>query len=404
MARRGLLFAMVLTLAAGIGVPTARGGDGPAMTLGDHGEKALESLPWPVTVLRANLSKQNPVAISACYLMSRQLLVVTNAGRVYCLDRRNLQPRWVNSLRYPLAQPPAEGAGYYGFLMKDARGAHWVTAISKRSGAAGSPFPVRLPYSASSGIAVGNSLLFVGSLGSLRNAKTVESVNLLTGRPGWGYHTTGILFGAPQLDPGGDVLVVADDEGVVTSMAASATAPSRETWMRDVGGAVKAAPAVTPESVLVGNDDGLLYSLDLFSGKVNWLRGLDQRIRTSPWTIGGYVTTEKSTGVEGASPIQVKRYEGLCFARNVKGLFALDLRTGRDLFHDVHGGRPLCRQGKMVATIDGSRMVTFRDSRRGYDVTGHLNLGMFDLVPTNTSNGEIFGCTADGSIVAAIPK
>ena len=403
MARRGLLFVMVMALTAGVAVTDAIGGDGP-MSLGDHGERALEKLPWPVHVLRANLSKHQPMAVAAAYLMDKQLLVVSNAGRVYCLDRSNLEPRWVNSLRYPLAQPPAEGATHYAFLMKDAQGASWVTAIDKRTGAQGARFPVRLPFAASSGIAVGNSMIFIGSLGRPGNAKTVESINLLTARPGWGYRTNGILYGAPQLDPDGDVLVVSDDEGFLTVMTATASAPDRETWSRDIGAGIRGSAAVTPESIIVGNDDGTLYNLNLFSGDVNWIKGLDDKIRSTPWVIASYTTSKVSTGVEGASAVDVRAYEGLCFARTIGGLHAFDLRTGNEAFSDKRGGRPLCRNGKHLATIDSSRVVTFRNAADGYKVSGSLSLAMFDLVPTNSDNGEIFALTADGSIVAAIPK
>lgn len=407
MARRGLLFLMVAALAGSIALSsgtTVASGDEGSRSLGDWAEKALEQLPWDAHVVRANLGSKNPVAVAGAYLMDNQLLVVTNAGRVYCLDRRNLEPRWVNTLRYPLAQPPAEGPGHYAFLMKDNRGSHWVTAISKRSGAEGSRFPVRLPFAASTGLAVNNSMVFVGSLGRIGNNKTVESVNLLTGRGGWGYRTTGMLWGAPALDPAGKNLVVVADDGVVTALPASASAPARSNWMRDLGGGIRGSAAVTPESVIAANDDGLLYSLDLYSGKVNWLQGLDERIRSAPTVFGGFATVKKSTGVEGAAPVEVRRYEGLVFARNVNGLHCFDLRTGAEKFSDKNGGRALCRNGKHLVTCDAKRNLVFRDMEDGFKVVGGLKLGMADLIPTNTKNGEIFAITADGTVLVAIPK
>ncbi len=407
MARRGLLFLLVVALTGSIAfsdatTPVADGGE--TASLGDFAEKALEKLPWPAHVVRANLGKRNPVAVEGFYVMERQLLVVTSAGRIYCLDRRNLEPRWVNTLRYPLAQAPAESASHYAFLMKDNKGASWVTVVSKRSGTQGSRFPVRLPYAASTGVAVNQSMVFVGSLGRTGNNKTLESVNLISGRGGWGYRTSGMLWGTPSLDPAGDIVVVAADDGVVTALPASASAPRQANWARDLGTGVRGSTVVTPEAVIAGNDDGLLYSLNLFSGKVGWLKGLDERIRSAPVVFGGFTSVKQSTGVEGAAAVDVKRYDGLVFARNVNGLHCFDLRTGADRFVDARGGRALCRNGKTLVTIDGKRRMTFRDMSNGFKVSGGLNLTMCDLVPTNTQNGEIFAATADGTILAAIPK
>jgi len=407
-ARRALLkmglFALALAVVTtGVGVGDAVGNDGAA-SLADHGERALENLPWKANIIRANLSKDRAVAISACYLMSKQILVVTAGGKINCLDRRNLEPRWVNNLKYPLAQPPAEGANDYVFLMKDARGAHWAMAISKRSGSIGERFPVRLPYTTCSGISANGSMMFVGSLGRPGNNKTLESLNLVSGRPGWGYRSSGMLWGTPTLDPAGDLVVFGGDDGVVTALAAGATAPRAENWMRKVGGTIKGSVAVTPAHVLVGNSDGVFYNLDLFSGDVNWLAGLDEPITEAPWVFGGYVTVNKSTGVEGASSVAVRSYEGIAMVRNVKGTHAFDLRTGKKLFTCKKGERPICRNGNYLLTANGDRNVTIRDASKGYEATGSLNLGMFDLIPSNNSNGELFACTADGSIVAAIPK
>lgn len=408
MARRGHLFLLVAALTGGLLFSNAStsvaSGDESGKSLGDWAEKALEQLPWETHIVRANLGSRNPVAVAGAYLMERQLLVVTNAGRVYCLDRRNLEPRWVNTLRYPLAQAPAEGPGHYAFLMKDNRGAHWVTVISKRTGSEGSRFPVRLPYTASTGVSVNNSMVFVGSLGSIRNNKTVESVNLLTGRGGWGYRTTGMLWGTPSLDPEGKNLVVVADNGIVTALPATASAPSKALWKYDAGAGIRGSAAVTPDSVIVGNDDGILQSLNLFSGKVQWLKGLDERIRSAPVVFGGYKTVKQSTGVEGAAPVDVRRYEGLVFARNVNGLHCFDLRTGADRFSDKNANRAICVHGKHVVTVDAKRRLCCRDASDGYKIKAKINLGMADLIPTNDENGEVFAITADGTILVAIPK
>jgi len=405
LARRGLLIATPAILATGLSIPDASSDNGRgAMSLGDMGVKALEKLPWEAEVIRINLGKKRPMSISAFFLMDRNLLVVSAAGRLYCLDRGNFEVRWVNTLRHPLAKPPVESSTHFCFLMKDHQGAHWIQTISKRSGSIGARFPVRLPYSASSGIAANSAMIFVPSLGSPGNNRTLETVNTVSAKRGWGYRTTGMLMAPPATDPAGDLVILAGDDGVVTALSGRATAPNSENWIRDLGGIIRGAPAVTPAHVLVGNSDGILYNLNLFSGKTNWLIGLDEPLRTAPVIFGAVKEIEKSTGVEGAAPVKIRRYVGTVFVRNVKGLHAVDLVSGKKIFTDASGGRALCEHGKYLLTCDGRRRVTIRDANNDYEVSGTINLSMFDLIPTNTANGEIYACTSDGTLVGAIPK
>ena len=405
LARRGLFIAAIAILATGFTTQMASGdGMQGVGSLADHGIAQLEKLPYEAHIIQANLGKKRPMSIAACYLMDTRLLVVSASGRLYCMDRRNLEPRWVNTLRFPLAKPPVESATHYVFLLKDAMGAHWIQAISKRTGAAGDRFPVRLPFTASAGIAANSAMAFVPSLGSPRNNRTLETINMVDGKRGWGYRTTGMLMGGIATSPDGGLVILAGDDGVITSLAGKATAPNSENWIRDIGGIVKDAPAVTPAHVVVGNHDGLLYNIDLYSGKVNWLVTLDQAIRKTPVIFGGTKEIEKSTGVDGAAPIKVKRYVGTVFVRNVLGLHALDLESGKILFQDKAGGRAVAQQGKYLMTCDRNRKMTIRDTSDGYKVTKSLNLSMFDLIPTNSDNGEIFACTSDGSVIGVIPK
>ena len=95
---------------------------------------------------------------------------------------------------------------------------------------------------------------------------------------------------------------------------------------------------------------------------------------------------------------------GIAFVRNFGGLFAFDLETGKKLFQSRCRGRPLLKQGKYIVTLDRRCHACFWDSEDGYKIKGRLDLSPFDLIPTNTHDGAIYGCTADGSVVAAIPK
>ncbi len=415
LARRGLLILLTAVFAAGLAGQRDAEGDGGsclkparpvkgAVTLARHGEISLERLPWDATVIRINLGKDRPVAVAACYLMKQHLLVLAQNGMVYCLDRNNLRARWVASLRYPIKSPPCEGPTDYVFLTKGNGGATYLETINRRAGTRGERFPKKLAFASSGGVAANGSMAFVPSLGSPRNNKTFETVSLVTGRRGWGYLSSGLIFGAPAVSPSGDIVVFGSQDGVVTSLPASASAPSSENWTRSLAGHLSASPTVTPEQVVIGTQDGLLYCLNLLTGKVNWLQGVDDPIKESAWVFGGMKTSKRSTGIEGAADIDVSRYEGIAFARNRSGTHAFDLSTGKPLFSDAAGPKPLCRNGKYIATLDRRGMLTLRDASSEFEVKGRLNLSMFHLMPTNRTSGAIYACTADGTVVAAIPK
>ena len=74
------------------------------------------------------------------------------------------------------------------------------------------------------------------------------------------------------------------------------------------------------------------------------------------------------------------------------------------LFTEECGSKPLLRQGKWIVTLDRNRMATLRDSTDGYKAKGRLNLNMFDLMPANERDGSIYGVTADGYVVASVPR
>jgi outer membrane protein assembly factor BamB len=393
-----------------VGAPRpAVAGDGPppcagnGLSLADLGEQALEKLPWDVKIVRANLSAERPVAIAACYLMQEDLLVVTREGLVYCMSRRDLTPRWVSSLKSQLGAVPSEGPLHYTFLMKATDGAYWVQAFRKRSGAEETGFPTRLPFASSSGVTNNGSRIWIGSLGSPRNNRTVESLSLVNGRRGWGWRTRGLLWASPVVDPSGNSLVVAGEDGTVVSLNAGGEAPSEPNWTVTLTGAVTATPVVTPEHVVVGAHDGTLRCIALGSGEILWLNGLDSPLRQSPWVLGRMGSVTRSSGVEGAPEVQVKAYTGIAFARNRDTFFAYDLVKGDELFKDTAGRRPVCLQGHWVTTLDDHKRLVFRDAKSDYEVTGKLDVSMFDLMPANATDGAVFGCTHDGGLVVAIP-
>jgi hypothetical protein len=377
-------------------------------TLARHGEVQLERLPWLTLINTMSLGAGRPVAITNAYVKSSDLLLVDAPGRVTAVARRDLQPRWMWTLVGSVnrARPPAEGTGHYVFLTRGPSGQPIVEALSRRTGVPAPGYPVYLPYGPSAGVAASTSMVWVASMGSPRDNKTLASLELATGSPGWGWYTTSLVLGDPVLDPAGTTLIVVSEDGMVTALPASATVPEEPTWTRGRFGTITTTPAVTPEHVIVTSHDGLVRNFDLRSGEILWMKSVGQAIRSNPWVLGGFVTEERATGVEGAPPIKVEVYRGIVFVRNVTGLHAFDLQTGDPLFSDPKGSRsrPLARHEKWVMTVDEDRRVTLRDATDGFKVKATLDLGMFDLIPTNPYDGTIYGVTADGGLVAAMPR
>ncbi len=111
--------------------------------------------------------------------------------------------------------------------------------------------------------------------------------------------------------------------------------------------------------------------LDLASGEVLWIEGIDAPIRTSPWVLGKQGVINRPSGVEGAPDLEVEAFTGLAFARNRDGLFAFDLLDGHPALHSRRrsGARSACTD-KYVLTMDGTRTVILRDREDGHEVKG----------------------------------
>lgn len=416
--RRALLLPMAAVLVAGCaGRPAsdagrpdrswASGSDGAYAAgngMAEAGERLLESLPWSPDVYRVNLGSRGPVALTQVYAMSEDLLAIDTTGKVYCLSRRELSAKWVSSLRSPLSAPPAESPTHYVFVERDASGACWLEWFSKRSGAAGDRSPVRLGFTASSGVAATAGTAFVGSLGSPSNNKTLETVNLADGMPGWSYRTLGRVVATPVVDPTGEIVLVASEDRTLTSLPTrQATLMPTTNWVSETTAANTCAPAVTKDWAFLGSDDNLLRAYDLHSGTVQWLKGLDAPVRKTPWVVGRTVSKSVSTGGEGAPVTKVESFEGYVFARNAVGLHCFVAATGEAVFADAGSERPVMMHGDWVVTLDSAKNAQFRKGK-GLPVVRTVPFGMFDFLPTNGRDGQVIAGFADGTILLASPK
>ena len=413
--RRTLVLAASAALAALCGGLAARTSDaGGAPNLGavlrvnpmvDQAERLLEGLPWHPDVIRADLAVQGPVALTAIYVMREDLIAVDAAGKLFCLSRRDLTPRWVSTLRHPLSAPPAEGPLHYVFVEKDTRGASWIQALSKRSGAESDRSPIRLAFSASSGVSATATTAYVGSYGSPVDNKTMESVDLTKGSIGWGFRTAGRVTGPPTVDLQGESLIVVSEDMSVTALKAdSASAHSASIlWEAKTLGRNMCSPTLTKDLAFLGSDDNFLRCFDVHSGTVRWMKGVDAPIRKSPWLLGNVVSREVESAGPGSPKVIVESFEGMVFVKNAIGLHAFDAATGEEIFHDANAERPLVKVGDWVVTLDGAKNAQFRKGPGG-KVAQPTPMGMFEFLPTNQRDGVLVAGFADGTVLLAVPK
>lgn len=402
MSRRTLALSVAAcAVAAGLATTSA-----PVYGAGaSHGERMLEGLPWSPDVMRIELGAAGPVALTGMYLMDADVLAVDSTGKLVCVARRDLGPRWVATLSHPVAYPPCESPTHYVFVEKDTKGAYWIEAFSRRTGAASEGSPIRVPFSVSSGPAATAATVYVGSLGSPRDNKTFEAINLHDGSVGWGFRTAGRIVGTPQMTQGGEAVVLVSEDSLVASLPANpASSPiAGPLWETKTFAGNFAAPALTKDLMFLGSDDKLLRCYDVHSGKVLWMKGCDGPIRRCPWTLGAQTTKSVASAAEGGAATSVESYEGFVFAKNEVGLHCFDARSGDEVFKDAGAMRPVVKVGDWVVTMTDRRSGQLRKGK-GLPVTGTIGLEAFDFVPTNSKDGVLFVGTANGTILAASPK
>lgn len=372
----------------------------------DPGEALLEGLPWSPDVYVHDLSRAvgRPVALAQVYAMADDVLAVDTQGTLFCLSRRDLTPRWVSSLRSPLHAPIAESATHYVCLERDARGAAWLEWFSKRSGTPGNASPARLPFTPSSGVSATSGYAYVGSLGSPIDNKTVEAINLADGKIGWGYRTPTRVLATPSVDPSGEILLVLSEHRTITSLpTAQPGGPARVNWTLETLGTNTAAPAFAREWAFVVSEDNLVRCLDVGSGEVRWLRGIDAAGRKTPWVVGRTSVGMVPTGGEGSPMARVETYEGYVFVKASNGLHAFDAATGAEVFKDPRGLRPLVMERDWVVTLTEDKQAQFRRGK-GLPVVKTASFGAFDFLPTNGRDGQVIAGYANGKILLAAPK
>jgi outer membrane protein assembly factor BamB len=184
-----------------------------------------------------------------------------DAGQVYALDVRSSVPIWTYQAGSAVHTTPAIDTGRVIFGTNGQK----VIALSTAQG--------HLLWSASttsaveSSPAVANGVVYVGS-----SDGTVYALNEATGAVVWSRTLRAAVSGSPAVDPATGLVVVGDSAGTITALSASTGTVA---WTYSTGGAVDATPLIDAGAVYVGSADSQVYALSERTGSLQWKQATD---------------------------------------------------------------------------------------------------------------------------------
>lgn len=155
---------------------------------------------------------------------------------------------------------------------------------------------------------IGNNSVYI--IGADEN---LYSVNLASGKIQWKIKTGGTLtFGsAPCVAK--DTVVTALSNGLIKGFSKD----GKELWAQNIRAGIYSSPASSGDTVYVGADDQILYSIDAGDGSINWKGRLDGRVvSSSPLIfdnaviIGTYKGTLTALNVKNGKSLWVFKTKG----------------------------------------------------------------------------------------------
>lgn len=117
----------------------------------------------------------------------------------------------------------------------------------------------------------------------------------------WAVATGGDVFSSPAVTP--DLVVAGSDDGTVRGIDRSSGA---ERWTTATGGPVKSSPTVADGAAYVGSNDGSVHSFDVATGAKRWETPIGYEVVSSPAVAGGSVVigSDKLYGLDQATGAQ----------------------------------------------------------------------------------------------------
>lgn len=284
-------------------------------------ENALMSLGLDGSVRRVDLNgvdwKGGKARIAKAHLLS-EILVLEGSGaqpNAYAVRRSDLLPMWVSDLQEPTAFPISENQDDV-FLVSD----HFLHVLEKQTGRRTMQFlqgglaglrrpALRLPFTPTGGAAGQSDTVYVASLGSPDNNKTLESFSLVTGQRGWGYRTSGDIMTSPAVggQSGDPKLYWVTTTGLVTCIDASnyGYAPRGPRWQELLEAGVDHELFLTPDgrgtvgAVFVVDREGMVYCLDRITGTRRWVNATGRVPMGGPKVFGDVCVVKMKNGLSG---------------------------------------------------------------------------------------------------------
>jgi len=294
--------------------------EGDARATADVGrepiERALLSLGIEGAVRRANLN----VKADRVYLLSDLILIESGAdksgkGSVWALRRSNLNPVWKSRLEEASAYPATENADSVMLVSP-----HMLHVFDKAGGNKVMQFvggsldgharpAMVLPFTPTGSATAQNDTIYMASLGSAANNKTLESFSIVTGSRGWGYRTSSDVYLPPIVGgPSGDPkLYFVTRTGHMTCLDAMnyGYRPSGPRWEELLEAGVTYPFTVTADrrgrvgGIFVVDNEGMVYCLDRITGARLWSNATGRKAVGGPRVFGNVVVVKMNDGLLG---------------------------------------------------------------------------------------------------------
>jgi outer membrane protein assembly factor BamB len=238
--------------------------------------------------------------------------VATGAGdnKLYAFNALNGQS--IAGFPIPLGGPTYASPTLYGGNIYVSCGDGNVYAFNGRTGTAVPGFPVNISAAGQNGGAVSaaDGRIFVGSLSG-----TLRTFDAQTGAAVSGYPTgypvnTSAIYGTPVLTSG---RAFYSSLNAVNGLRVDFGSPLAG-FPIPVAGTLRSSPAVGKGHLIVGSQDGHVYSFNPAGGALRWNTALDSRVDSSPIIANGVV-----------------------FLNSLTSVYALDLSTGAPLWQATVG-------------------------------------------------------------------
>ncbi len=328
MAMRLILVGLLATVvacqsASGKKESKVTGGRSATMSYDDRDavERALASLGIDGAIHRLDLGdarstrSRKATRVTRVHLLS-DLILLETAGSppgLYALERNGLKPAWYSNLEEPSIFPATEGADTI-FIVS----AHRLHALRSHNGERVMRFvggnldglarpTLHLPFTPTGSAAGQQDTVYVGTLGSSDNNKTLESFSLVTGQRGWGYRTQGNLLTAPVV--GGDAsdpkLYFLSDTGILTCMDAEnyGYTPRSHRWQETIDAGSDVGICLTADSkreagaLYVADAEGGVYCFDRITGVRRWTHASGKRPAATPEVLGDFLVVRMKSGL-----------------------------------------------------------------------------------------------------------